>query len=56
MKKFKIVVHCLVKNEENFIWYAINSVLPFVDKIMIWDNDSTDKTIEIIKSIHSPKI
>lgn len=52
----KVVVHCLVKNEENFIWYAINSVLPMVDKIMVWDTGSTDKTIEIIKSIESPKI
>ncbi|HSV94363.1 MAG TPA: glycosyltransferase [Spirochaetia bacterium] len=56
MKKPKIVVHCLVKNEENFIWYAINSVLPFVDKIMVWDNGSTDKTVEIINTINSPKI
>lgn len=56
MKCPKIIVHCLVKNEENFIWYAINSVLPFVDKIMVWDTGSTDKTVEIIKTFHSPKI
>lgn len=56
MKKPEIVVHCLIKNEENFIWYAINSILPFVDKIMIWDNGSTDKTAEIIKTINSPKV
>lgn len=52
----KIIVHCLVKNEENFIWYALQSVLPFVDKIMVWDTGSEDKTVEIIKSIGSPKI
>ena len=46
----------MVKNEENFIWYAIQSVLPFVDKIMVWDTGSEDKTVEIIKSIDSPKI
>lgn len=56
MKKSKIIVHCLVKNEENFIWYALKSVLPYVDKIMVWDNGSIDKTVEIIKTIHSPKI
>jgi len=56
MSKAKIIVHCLVKNEENFIWYALNSVLPYVDKIMVWDNGSTDKTLDIIKSINSPKI
>lgn len=52
----KIIAHCLVKNEENFIWYALQSVLPFVDKIMAWDTGSEDKTVEIIKSIKSPKI
>ena len=56
MKKNKIVVHCIVKNEENFIWYALQSVLPFVDKIMVWDTGSGDKTVEIIKSIKSSKI
>lgn len=56
MKSHKIVVHCLVKNEENFIWYALNSILPFVDKILVWDTGSEDKTVEIIKSIKSPKI
>jgi len=56
MKKPKIIVHCLVKNEENFIWYAINSVLLYVDKIMVWDNGSTDRTVDIVKTVHSPKI
>ena len=56
MQKNRIIVHCLVKNEENFIWYAINSVIPYVDKIMVWDTGSEDKTVEIIKSIKSPKI
>lgn len=52
----KIVVHCLVKNEEKFIWFAINSVIDHVDEIMVWDQGSTDRTIEIIKSIKNPKI
>jgi|WetSurMetagenome_2_1015567.scaffolds.fasta_scaffold77150_2 hypothetical protein len=56
MSKAKIIVHCLVKNEENFIWYALNSVLPYVDKIMVWDTGSKDRTIDIIKLIKSPKI
>lgn len=51
-----ITVHCLVQNEENFIWFSINSVLPYVEKIFVWDTGSTDKTVEIIKSIKSPKI
>lgn len=52
----KIIVHCLIKNEERFIWYAINSVLPFVDQIMVWDTGSTDSTVKIVKSIKSNKI
>lgn len=47
----KIIAHCLVKNEERFIWYSLNSVLPYVDKIMVWDTGSTDKTVRIISSI-----
>lgn len=54
--KPKIIVHCLLKNEERFVWYAIKSVLPFVDKIMVWDTGSTDKTIDILKNIKSTKI
>ncbi len=56
MNSPKIIVHCLVKNEENFIWYALTSVLPFADKILVWDNGSTDKTVDIVKSINSQKI
>lgn len=51
-----ITVHSIVKNEENFIWYAVNSVIDYVDKIMIWDQGSSDRTIEIIKTIDNPKI
>ncbi len=43
--------HVLVKNEENFIWYSIMSVINSIDKVMIWDTGSTDKTLEIISEI-----
>lgn len=52
----KITAHCLVKNEENFIWFAINSVVDFVDEIMVWDQGSNDKTMSIIQSINNSKI
>ena len=54
--KAKIIVHCLVENEGRFIWYAINSVLPYVDQMMVWDMGSTDDTWEIVNSIKSDKI
>lgn len=52
----KITAHCLACNEERWIWYAIMSVLDYVDEILVWDTGSTDKTVDIIKSIHSPKL
>lgn len=47
----KIWAQTIVHNEENFIWFAIMSVVDFVDKVVIWDTGSTDKTVEIIKEI-----
>ena len=52
----KIVANCLVKNEENFIWYAINSAIEVCDEIIVWDQGSTDNTVPIIKSIENKKI
>ena len=52
----KITTHTVVKNEENWIWYALMSVRDLVDKMLIFDDASTDKTWEIIKSIKDPKI
>lgn len=51
-----VTVHTLVKNEDQWIWYALNSVLPYVKQVFVYDTGSTDKTIERIKSIGSGKI
>lgn len=56
MKKKTILGHTVVRNEENFIWFAVMSVLPYLDKLLIYDLGSTDKTAEIIKTITDPKI
>lgn len=50
-KKMKIWVNTIVNNEENFIWFAIMSVVDYVDKILVWDTGSDDKTVEIIKEV-----
>lgn len=55
-KKPSIWVNCLVKNEERWIWYALQSVLNFVERIIVWDTGSTDKTADIINSINDKKI
>lgn len=52
----KITGHCIVKNEDRWIWFALQSVLPFCEEIIVYDTGSTDQTVEIIKSINSPKI
>ncbi len=56
MNRPKIVAHCQVKNEELWVWYAIMSVLEYVDEILVWDTGSTDQTVEIVKSIRDPKV
>src|SRR3989344_8957687 len=56
MKKSLITAHCLIRNEERWIWYVIKSVINYVDKIFVFDTGSTDNTVKIVKSIKSPKI
>lgn len=46
-----IWAHTLVKNEERYLWFAVMSVVDFVDKVLLWDTGSTDKTLEIIKKL-----
>ena len=47
----KIWAHTIVHNEEGFIWYAVMSVIDYVDKIIIYDTGSTDRTPHILKEI-----
>ena len=54
--KSNLTIHCVVKNEERWIWYALKSILDIADEILIFDTGSTDKTVEIIKTIKSRKI
>lgn len=56
MSNCNITAHCLIRNEERWIWYAIKSVINYIDKIFIFDTGSTDRTVEIVKSIKSSKI
>lgn len=56
MNDYKITAHCVIKNEDKWIWYALNSILPYVEQVLVFDTGSTDKTAEIVKLINSPKI
>lgn len=53
MYKKTITGHMIVKNEEKWIWYSIMSIIDFVDKLIIYDTGSQDKTIELVKRILS---
>ncbi len=52
----QITTHTIVKNEDRWLWYAIRSVIDQVSQMLIYDTGSSDRTIDIIKSINSPKI
>ena len=47
----KIWAHTLVKNEEKYLWYAVTSVVDHVDKVLLWDTGSTDRTLEICREL-----
>lgn len=51
INRMKVWAHTLVKNEERYIWFAVMSVIEYIDKILIWDTGSTDDTVEIINEI-----
>lgn len=38
-------------NEERWCWYAIMSVIDYVDHMIIYDTGSTDETVSIVKDI-----
>lgn len=46
----------VVKNEDRFIWYAISSVIKYVDTLLIADTGSTDDTVKVIRSFKNKKI
>lgn len=56
MKTIDLTAHMLVKNEEYWVWYAIQSVLENLKTLYIYDTGSTDKTRKIIQTIQSDKI
>lgn len=47
----KIAAHTVVKNEERFVWYAIMSVIDFVDEYIVWDMGSKDNTRVILRDL-----
>jgi len=52
----KLTTHTIVKNEQNWIKPALLSVIDYADTMLVYDTGSTDHTIDIVKSLNSPKI
>ncbi len=46
-----ITAHCMVKNEENYIYFTIKSVIDFVDQVIIFDTGSSDATVAIVQKL-----
>lgn len=53
---FSVTSHTIVRNEERWIKAGLLSVIDYIQEMLVWDTGSTDKTVEIIKSIKNPKI
>lgn len=54
--KQSITAHIVVKNEDQWLYYALKSILPHADQILLCDTGSSDHTLDIIRSFSSPKI
>ena len=47
----KLVSISMVRNEEYWIWYALTSVAPHVDEVLVFDNKSADATVEVVRGM-----
>ena len=54
-RKYSITGHMVVKNEDRWIWYAIMSVIDYLDKLIIFDTGSKDQTNRIIEEVLKEK-
>ena len=52
----KLYAICLVKNDVDIIEYSLNRALQWADKIIVFDNGSTDETWNLVNRMRSPKI
>lgn len=45
----EITAHTLVRNEERYLWFSVLSVIDHVDKLLLWDTGSSDRTKDVIQ-------
>ena len=56
MKRPTVSAMYLVYNEEEFLPFSIRSIYDAVDEIVVVDNGSTDRTVDIVKSFSKTKL
>jgi len=49
----RIHAHVITWNEERLIWHYLNHHLTFCQRVFVYDNHSTDRTVEIARSFGS---
>ena len=47
----KIWAHTLFRNEERYLWFAVTSVIDYVDKLLLWDTGSEDGSLKIASEL-----
>ena len=47
----KLIALSMVRDEEYWIWYSLTSVYPHVDRILLFDNHSSDETLAIVRGM-----
>jgi len=46
-----LTAHMIVKNEERWVWFSILSIINHVEKLLIFDTGSKDKTRDILRLV-----
>lgn len=52
----KVTTHTIVKNEENWVKFVLEAWEDFASEMLVTDDNSTDGTAQMVKSLNSPKI
>lgn len=52
----KISGHMIIRNEDQFVGFAIRSALPFLERLFIYDTGSTDQTVRVVREMGDSKI
>lgn len=52
----KITTHTLVRNEDQWIWFALKAWEPYAQEMLVFDDQSDDLTEKVVQSLNSEKI